>query len=155
MKQLSSQLEKSERASLWTSLCDYLNESLHEPARIFVIIKPGFFKYSQQILERFAVDGWEVEKSRTKQLLLKEAKRLYSIHKKEDWYKPLCEYMSSEPTTAFILINKKRQKSPSIFDEVGSIKDEIRNEYGESDMRNVMHSSDSFEHMRNEMSVYF
>lgn len=133
----------------------FLAESIIDPARIFIIIKPGFFKYSKDILDRFNQDGWDVEKSRTKKLLLKEAKELYKIHKKEDWYKPLCEYMSSEPTTAFILINKGLKMSPKIFDMVGEIKDEIREKYGESDMRNVMHSSDSIDHMRHEQSIYF
>ena len=137
------------------SITHYLNESLLHPARIFIIVKPGFFKYSQEILERFAKDGWELEKSRTKQLLPKEAKALYKIHKDEEWYKPLWEYMSSEPTTAFILINRQKSMTPSIFAETSAIKDEIREKYGESDMRNVIHSSDSIEHMEHEQHIYF
>ena len=96
-----------------------------------------------------------MEKITTKQLLLKEAKRLYAIHKDEEWYKDLCEYMSSEPTTAMILKNENMVMSPEIFDKVGVIKDEIRKKYGEDEMRNVIHSSDSIIHMNNEKSVYF
>jgi len=124
-------------------------------ARIFVIIKPGFNKYSQQIIERFAEDGWSIERSTTKKLQLSEAKKLYKIHKKEEWYKPLCEYMASEPTTAFIFIKRYAKMTPEVFEETGKIKDELREKYSESDMRNVMHSSDSIEHMAAEKAVYF
>ena len=138
------------------SLYSYmLTESAKNPGRIFVIVKPGFLKLSQTILERFAEDGWKLEMSKTKQLLLSEAKKLYAIHKKEDWYKPLCEYMSSEPTTAFILKNDAVPMSPKVFELTGAIKDEIREEYGESEMRNVIHSSDSIEHMATEKAIYF
>lgn len=136
-------------------LKDILTESLQEPARIFIIIKPGFFQYSQRILERFAQDGWKVERSRTKQLLLREARSLYKIHKKEEWYKPLCNYMASAPTTAFILRNDDLPMNSRVFDDTKLIKDEIREKYGESDMRNVIHSSDSLEHMNHEKSIYF
>lgn len=125
-----------------------------ELARIFVIIKPGFLKLAPEIIKRFADDGWTIEKSRTKQLLLKEARQLYDIHKEEDWYKPLCDYMSSEPTLAFIF-KKNKKRGDWVFEETGKIKDEIRKKYGESDMRNVIHSSDSQKHMDNEMCIYF
>ena len=136
-------------------LSAYLLENTKDPARIFVIVKPGFYKYIHEILERFEKDDWKLEKITTKQLLLKEAKRLYAIHKDEEWYKDLCEYMSSEPTTAMILKNENMVMSPEIFDKVGVIKDELRKKYGEDEMRNVIHSSDSIAHMNNEKSVYF
>ncbi len=137
------------------SLTTHLTESLHNPAEIFIIIKPGFFQYTQDILNRFAEGGWKILKQRSKKLLLQEAKQLYKIHKKEDFYKDLCKYMSSDITTAFILRNDKLKQSPDTFKETTKIKDEIRDKYGESDMRNVIHSSDSLEHMNQEKSIYF
>jgi nucleoside diphosphate kinase len=41
------------------------------------------------------------------------------------------------------------------FGEVKKIKDEIREKYGESDMRNVLHSSDSQENMDAEALIFF
>lgn len=136
------------------NLAQYLTESSFDPGRIFIIVKPGFAKLTHKILEEFESEGWYVEKSRPKVLTLKEAKKLYDIHKKEEWYEPLCEYMSSDISTAFIL----RSSAPMdkhVFEDTGKIKDRIREKYGESDMRNVIHSSDSYEHMKHEMSVYF
>ena len=123
-------------------------------ADIFTIIKPGFLHLSDDIVKEFEENGWEVYKTRTKQLLSSEARELYKIHKKEDWYEPLVKYMSSGPTLA-IIFRKVGNIPDDIYKAVGEIKDKIRDEYGESDMRNVMHSSDSLEHMMQEMQVYF
>jgi nucleoside diphosphate kinase len=60
--------------------------------------------------------------------------------------------MSSGPCRAFI-IGKANSMKP--FEEVAKIKDEIRKKYGESDMRNVLHSSDSAENMEHEASIFF
>lgn len=123
---------------------------------IFTIIKPGFLNLSKEIIERFNENGWEVYKTRTKKLLLSEAKELYKIHKDEEWYESLCNYMSSGESMA-VMYRKiyDATKTPDIFKETEEIKDAIREDYGESDMRNVMHSSDSLEHMENEQVIYF
>lgn len=136
-------------------LTQYLYEAVNKPARIFIIIKPGFFQYAQQILEMFADEGWGIEKQKSKKLLESEAKQLYKIHKDEEWYNDLVEYMSSDITTAYILINKDLQMSHEIFDKISSLKDKIRDKWGKNESENVMHSSDSLEHMIQEQSIYF
>ena len=120
---------------------------------IFTVIKPGFLNISKQIIDVFEKNGFIVYKIKTKQLVLKEAHKLYDVHKKEDFYEDLCKYMSSEPTTA--IIYKANKSIKNIFKTVEKIKEEIREKYGESDMRNVLHSSDSYEHMMEEIGVYF
>ena len=121
---------------------------------IFVIVKPGFFKDIPLIINKFGEKGWVVDRIRTKQLLPQEAKKLYDIHKKEDWFEDLCEYMSSEPTTAILFV-KDSPMSDKMFKETGKIKDSIRKELGESEMRNVIHSSDSLERLQIERGIYF
>lgn len=120
---------------------------------IFVIIKPGFLPLCSKILQIFEEKGWNISQLRTKQLLLSEARALYSIHKNEDFYDDLCKYMSSGLTMAFIF--SKNNATGDIFEETGKIKDIIRKKWGESDMRNVIHSSDSLEHMNKEAPIYF
>lgn len=135
-------------------------------AWIFVIVKPGFEKYTQQIIEEFTSDvpgddkhpthtPWVLSKTRTKILLPEEARSLYEIHKKEDWYEDLWKYMSSGPTTGLLFVKPDEKVSKKMFKEVGAIKDYIRERWGESEMRNVIHSSDSIEHMQHEASIYF
>lgn len=132
------------------TLIEYIAESVS--SEVFVVLKPGALDLAQTVIERFAQDGWKMKKTTTKQLLLSEAKRLYYVHKKEDFYKDLCEYMSSAQSRAFIF-TKEGAKDP--FKEVAAIKEEIREKYGESEMRNVLHSSDNAKNMAKEMSVYF
>lgn len=121
---------------------------------IFVIIKPGFLPLCSKILQIFEENGWNISMLRTKQLLLSEAQKLYAIHKDKDFYKDLCKYMSSGITMAFIF-EKDMPMDDKVFEEVGKIKDIIRKKWGESDMRNVIHSSDSLEYMNQEAPVYF
>jgi nucleoside diphosphate kinase len=59
--------------------------------------------------------------------------------------------MSSDLSMAMILY----KKSDNIFKEFETLKDKIREEYGESDMRNVLHSSDSYKSFTHESQVYF
>lgn len=121
---------------------------------IFVVIKPGFLDKSKDIIEKFEREGWKISKMKTKTLLFSEAKSLYISHKKEDFYTPLCHYMSSGPSTA-IIFTKDAPATDKIFKKVAAIKDDIRKRFGESDMRNVLHSSDSADAMKHEMGIYF
>ena len=75
------------------NLKDYIRLGIHDNNKkwIFVVIKPGFQKYSKEIIKRFEKSGWLLTKMRLKQLLLSEAKELYRVHSKEELYKALCE----------------------------------------------------------------
>ena len=118
---------------------------------VFVIIKPGFLKKSAEIMEMIREEGFELVKTKTKFLTLDEAKKLYLIHKDEEWYKSLCDYMSSDLTLG--LLFKSDDKEP--LKKMAEVKDKVREKFGESDMRNVIHSSDSYEHMLDEQCIYF
>lgn len=134
------------------NLKDYITEGLNNQKKIFVVIKPGFLDKTVDILNIYKEEGWDAKFSTIKKLLLNEAKELYKVHKKEDFYKDLCEYMSSDVTRAFIFVKETNNDE---FKEASSIKDEIRKKWGESDMKNVVHSSDSKENMEREASIYF
>ena len=134
------------------SLKDFLLESAKPEKKIFVVIKPGFLDKAQDILDIYKEEGWTLKFSTIKKLLLSEARELYKVHKKEEFYKGLCDYMSSDITRAMIF-TKETDKDE--FKEATRIKDVIREKWGESDMRNVVHSSDSLENMKHEVSIYF
>lgn len=133
-------------------LKEFLLESTKTDKKIFVVIKPGFIDKTSDILDVYKENGWELKFTTIKQLIPEEARKLYAIHKKEDFYKPLCEYMSSDITRAFIFT---KETNDDEFKEASRIKDEIREKWGESDMRNVVHSSDSKENFEKEASIYF
>lgn len=132
----------------------YLGSNMNDPLRknhVLVVIKPGFESLLGKLLSIFKENNYTIVKSKTTRLTLDQAKRLYITHKKEDFYSNLCNYMCSGPTTAMIL----KKNSENIFDEFAKLKDKIREDFGESDMRNVIHSSDSYKAFTHESQVYF
>lgn len=122
------------------------------PKEVFVVIKPGFLDKAPQIVDKFTRAGFPFVAMRTKQLTLGEAKRMYYVHKDEDFYYKLCKYMSSGPCIG-IRFDTRGIEDP--FKVTADLKDQIRNLYGEDDMRNCLHSSDSPESMNKEMKVFF
>lgn len=122
---------------------------------VFVVIKPGFSDISKDVIERFGKEGLELYKTRTKILSLREAKQLYKVHKDEDFYDDLCKYMSSDFSIGILFSYPSEWKQDKAFKKVDKLKDQIRKDYQESDMRNAMHSSDNMENMRYECSMYF
>ena len=134
------------------NLKEYITEGIDSYKKIFVVIKPGFLDKSQEILDIYKDEGWTLKFATIKQLLLSEAKELYKVHKKQDFYKNLCDYMSSDITRAMIFTKETNKDE---FKEATRIKDVIRDKWGESDMRNVVHSSDSKENMEHEAGIYF
>lgn len=138
------------------TLFETLSTSLVDDSRanILVVIKPGFFNHAQNIIDEYEKKGWILMRTRTKQLLLDEAKVLYEPHKKESFFDDLCKYMSSGPSTA-LLFSKDTRFSSKVFEETGKIKDKIRKKFGIDEMKNVIHSSDSLERLRIERGIYF
>lgn len=118
---------------------------------VLAVVKPGNDNLIGKLCGIFKENGYTIVKTKTTRLTLDQAKQLYKVHAKEDFYGNLCDYMCSGPTTAFIL----KKKSDNIFDEFAKLKDKIREDFGESDMRNVLHSSDSYKSFTHESQVYF
>lgn len=135
-------------------ITSYLSSNISDPMRknhVLVVVKPGFGHLVADFCERFKENGYTIVKTTVTRLSESQAKNLYKVHKGKDFYDALWKYMSSDLTTAFILM----KKSDNIFKEFEKLKDEIRKEYGESDMRNVLHSSDSYKNFTHEAGVYF
>ena len=63
--------------------------------------------------------------------------------------------MSSDLTIGLLFTYPVGWEPKQAFSKLDAAKDDIRKEYSESDMRNAMHSSDSEDNMRFEMSMYF
>ena len=150
-------------------LTEYIRESLYDtpyanggkvkfknPNFLLVIVKPQFLNHTAEIVKRVEEIGFEVLKMKTTQLTMKEAKQLYKVHKDKDFYKPLCEYMASGPSTAFLVAPTDSEwKEKKAVNRLSKLKDEIRDQWGESERMNVMHSSDSYANAAEEAKSYF
>lgn len=137
-------------------LSKFLTKNMNDPMRsnhVLAVVKPGFDSLLGTLCDLFKDNGYEIVKTKTTKLSLADAKQLYKVHSKEDFYDDLCEYMASGLTTAFIL--KKKTPVFDVFKDFEKLKEKIREEYGESDMRNVLHSSDSYKSFTHEAGIYF
>ena len=128
------------------SLVEFITESQNK--REFMIIKPEFLQYRNEILEFLKQHNIIPIQELRKTLTLSEAKKLYKPHSKEDFYENLCKYMSSGDSIGFVLCNFGN-------DDLLELKDEIRDKYGVDEMRNAIHSSDSGLNVHRESKIYF
>lgn len=114
----------------------------------FIMLKPGFINLSPIIIQRLNAVGLVPVKWIIKKLTLDEAKRFYKPHEQEDFYDELCKYMSSDSSMGISCVN-------TLGIDVSQFKDSIRKEFGKSDMKNVMHSSDNLSRRTIESNIYF
>ena len=90
-------------------LVDYLSSNINDPMRkdhILVVVKPGFENLLGTVCNIFKEHNYTIVKTKSTRLTLQQAKELYKVHRKEDFYDDLCKYMTSGITTAFILKKK-------------------------------------------------
>lgn len=118
----------------------------------FVILKPGFTKYKDELLTLLKNDNWQPIQIEELTLSDKQAKELYSPHKDKDFYNDLCSYMISGEIIAISL--HKDCQDP--IGDMNKIKNKVRKVWGNGDdMKNVMHSSDSLENVERESKIVF
>lgn len=129
--------------------------NLEDCVHALIVIKPGFLQYEEEILNIFKDAGWRIDQMRTTQLTLEQAHTLYEPHKEEDFYEDLCKYMSSGSCTAVYLCKNKSESDKDPLKEVAKIKDEIRDKWSESEMRNVIHSTDDPNRLPIEAGIFF
>lgn len=139
------------------SLINYLFEYLSIPndATGFTIIKPGFVNYASEIHEYITKKGFIMnDHTNPKRITLKQAQDLYSPHKDKDFYKDLCEYMTSNDIIAAVWVSdKEKHKGINPIKLMEEIKNHFRDKYGLGEMENCMHSSDSLENVKREAKI--
>lgn len=120
----------------------------------FAIIKPGVnSKIYKNILESLIREKFEICGLKSKILTRSEAEGLYRSHQKESFYSDLCKYMASDISTGILLNYQGGHENQ--FEVLKKLKEQIRKKYKESEMRNVLHSSDSLESFKKESIYYF
>lgn len=134
-------------------LFDFLSSAIGYDG--LIVIKPGFEQYQEAIISKFQDAGWRIKRMRTTRLVLEQAHKLYEPHKNEDFYDDLCKYMCSGPCTAIVLTKVYNDLSGDPLKEIAEIKDEIRKKWSESEMRNVIHSTDDPGRLKTEIGVFF
>lgn len=117
----------------------------------FCMLKPGFNQYKDEFEKLLKLNGWKILKHCTKQFTRPEIEDFYIMHKDQGFYHKLCDYMITEACECYSCY--KNCKDP--YKEMGEFKKKIRDEWGEDEMRNGMHSSDNKENMLKESNIAF
>lgn len=124
-------------------------ESIASKVNGFCILKPGFMKYEDEFLTLLKNNGWKVINRRKGKLSREQAAALYSMHEAKPFYQTLVEYMQSDESLC--LSCSKKCDDP--IKEMNELKDKVRKSWGEDDMKNAMHSSDSIENVERESKI--
>lgn len=131
------------------SLSQFIKESIDGGFNEFCILKPGFIDKKSEFENELKNDSWQIMKQQQCQLTLLQAKNLYKPHKDKDFYKDLCNYMSSDECVCYAV--KKDCDDP--IKDMDLFKDRIRKVWAKDEMRNAMHSSDSKENVGRESHI--
>lgn len=132
------------------TLIQFIKEQSAE-LNAFVILKPEFLKYEQQWLDMLTNNDWQIIQKKKLKLTHEQAEELYKMHKDKDFYKDLCDYMSSDDCICCAC--HKDCKDP--IEEMKKLKDKARDAWGKSEMKNAMHSSDSLKNVERESKIVF
>ena len=132
------------------TLIQFIKEQSAE-LNAFVILKPEFLKYEQQWLDMLTNNDWQIVQKKKLKLTHEQAEELYKMHKDKDFYKDLCDYMSSDDCICCTC--HKDCKDP--IKEMKKLKDKARDAWGKSEMKNAMHSSDSLKNVERESKIVF
>lgn len=115
----------------------------------FAILKPGFNTYQTNLENILANNDWIILDKFVKKLTYEQAEDLYIQLADKDFYKRLCEYMSSGPIVCYECYTAL----PNPIESMNKIKATMRNNFGIDDMKNVMHSSDSLDNVERESNI--
>ena len=120
----------------------------------FIIIKPGFLKYTDNIIKDLHRHDFIVIEAKEKTLTKAEAEIIYSCHKGKPFFDKLIKYMTSGPSIGMILLSPYSDRESAI-ETLKQLKEKYRKRYGIDKIHNVIHSSDSYQSALHEAEAFF
>ena len=120
----------------------------------FIIIKPEFLEYTDEIVRDLYRRNFAIVVSEEKILTKDEAEMIYGCHKGKPFYNELIEYMTSGPCIGMVLLSPFADNE-STMEVIKDFKMMYRKRYGIDAMRNVIHSSDSYQSAIYEAETFF
>lgn len=124
---------------------------LNPEPNCFCMLKPGFAKYKDEFEKLLNLQGWKIIAQCIKKFTREEIEDFYIMHKDKPFYHKLCDYMITDDCVCYTCY--KNCQDP--FKDMDSFKKKIRDEWGEDEMKNGMHSSDCKENMKKECLIAF
>lgn len=120
----------------------------------FIIIKPGFLKYTDEIIRDLHRHDFIVIEAKEKTLTKDEAEIIYSCHKGKPFFDKLIKYMTSGPSIGMILLSPYSDRESAI-ETLKQLKEKYRKRYSIDKIHNVIHSSDSYQSALHEAEAFF
>ena len=120
----------------------------------FIIIKPGFLKYTDEIIRELHRNDFVIIEAEEKTLTREEAESIYSCHNGKPFFEELIEYMTSGPCIGMALLSPFSDRVSAI-EALTHLKTKYRKRYGIDFTRNVIHSSDCYQSVLYEAAVFF
>lgn len=120
----------------------------------FIIIKPEFLKYTDEIIRDLHRHDFVIIEAKEKTLTKNEAETIYSCHKDKPFFNKLIKYMTSSPCIGMIVLSPFSDRESSI-EILKKLKEKYRKRYGIDKTRNVIHSSDSYQNVIYEAETFF
>ena len=130
------------------------NETMLPDYDGFIILKPGFLEYCEDVRKDLRRRDFIIVESLEKTLTKEEAETIYSVHKDKAFFKELIDYMTSGPCIGMILKSPFSDRESST-DALKLLKDKYRRRYSTDIMHNVLHSSDSYQNAMHEAETFF
>lgn len=124
---------------------------LNPEPNMFCMLKPGFAQYKDEFENLLRLNGWKIIAQCVKKFTRPEIEDFYIMHKDKPFYHKLCDYMITDDCICYTCY--KRCKNP--VEDMDAFKKKIRDEWGEDEMKNGMHSSDSKENVKRESIMAF
>lgn len=124
---------------------------LNPEPNCFCMLKPGFAKYKDEFEKLLKLNGWKIIAQCIKKFTREEIEDFYLMHKDKPFYHKLCDYMITDDCVCYTCY--KHCQDP--FKDMDLFKKKIRDEWGEDEMKNGMHSSDCKENMKKECLIAF
>jgi nucleoside-diphosphate kinase len=124
---------------------------LNPEPNCFCMLKPGFAEYKDEFEKLLNLQGWKIIARCIKKFTRDEIEDFYIMHKDKPFYHKLCDYMITDDCVCYTCY--KNCQDP--FKDMDSFKKKIRDEWGEDEMKNGMHSSDCKENMKKECLIAF
>ena len=120
----------------------------------FIIIKPGFLGYTDNIIKDLCRLDFTVIDAKEKTLTKEEAEVIYNVHKGKPFYEKLIRYITSGPCIGMLVLSPFADKDSSI-ETLKQLKEKYRKRYSIDKTHNVMHSSDSYQNVLYEAEAFF
>lgn len=132
-------------------LSEILETSSQNKINGFVILKPGFLNHENDFLTLLKNNDWRVIQKKKTTLTQEQAEALYCMHKDKDFYNDLCKYMCSDDS----LCCSCHKDCANPIKDMSTLKTKVRDKWGQDEMKNAMHSSDSIDNVSREGNIVF